>query len=77
MKIEYDAEANALYIALREVPVADTNEVTDRLIIDLDDAGQPIGIEILRVRELLGSQDLARLTVENLLGEAAGKPTSG
>jgi uncharacterized protein YuzE len=71
MKIEYDQEANALYITLREAPVAGTNEVTESFIIDLDAEGRPIGIEILDVRQLLNPEDLARVTVENLLAEAA------
>ena len=72
MKIEYDQEANALYITLREARVAKTNEVTENVIIDLDAEGGPIGIEILGVRQLLNSEDLARVTVENLLAEPAG-----
>ena len=69
MKIEYDKEANALYITLREAPVATTNEVTEAFIIDLDAEGRPIGIEILDVRQLLEPEDLARGTVEHLLME--------
>ncbi len=72
MKIEYDQEANALYITLREAPVAKTNEITDTFIVDLDSEGRPIGIEILDVRQLLNPEDLARVTVENLLAEPAG-----
>jgi len=71
MKIEYDQEANALYITLREAPVVRTNEVTNAFIIDLDAEGRPIGIEILDVRQLLNPEDLARVTVENLLTETA------
>ncbi len=71
MKIEYDQEANALYITLREAQVAKTNEVTDNFIVDLDAEGRPIGIEILHVRRLLNPEDLARITVENLLAEPA------
>ena len=72
MKIEYDQEANALYITLREAEVAETNEVTGNVIIDLDADGKAIGIEILGVRQLLNPEDLARITVENLLAEPAG-----
>ena len=67
MKIEYDQEANALYITLRQTTVAKTNEVAENLIIDLDDSGSLIGIEVLHVRQLLKPEDLARITVENLL----------
>ncbi len=75
MKIEYDREANALYITLRQKTVARTNEVGENLIIDLDHNDALVGIEVLRVRELLTPEDLARITVENLLSEPAG--TSG
>ncbi len=71
MKIEYDQEANALYVTLREAQVASTNEVTDNIVIDMDADGSPIGIEILGVRQLLSPEDLSRLTVENLLAEPA------
>jgi uncharacterized protein YuzE len=71
VKIEYDKEANALYITLREARIASTNEVTDNLIVDLDAEGSPVGIEILHVRQLLNADDLARITVENLLAEPA------
>ena len=77
MKIEYDQEANALYITLREALVATTNEVTDNLIIDVDADGSPIGIEILGVRQLLRPEDLSRLTVENLLAESAAASGGG
>ena len=71
MKIEYDQEANALYVTLREAEVAETNEVTDNVTIDLDADGRAIGIEVLGVRQLLNPEDLARVTVENLLAEPA------
>ncbi len=71
MKIEYDREANALYITLREAPVAKTREVTEQFIVDLDADGKPIGIEILAVRQLLDTKDLCQLTVENLLAAPA------
>ena len=77
MKIEYDQEANALYITLREAEVAETNEVTGNVIIDLDADGKAIGIEILGVRQLLNPEDLARITVENLLAEPAGASGMG
>ena len=46
----YDEEADALYVLLVSEPeavVARTVELTDRLHIDVNAAGQPIGIEIL------------------------------
>ena len=52
MKTTYDPEADAYYA--RFVPegtkIAETIEVADGVMIDLDLAGQMIGIEVLSVR---------------------------
>ncbi len=71
MKIEYDPEANALYITLREGRVDHTEEVTESVSVDLDAEGRPVGIEILDVRELLGLESLGQVTLMNLLSEPA------
>ena len=73
MRIEYDAEANALYIQLRDAEVSETQEITESLSVDLAADGRPVGIEILDARELLGSVGLAKVTLENLLAEAAAE----
>ncbi len=66
MKIEYDREANALYITLREAEVFDTKEITESLCVDFDAEKRPIGIELLDVSSHLSGDDLARVTIENL-----------
>lgn len=71
MKIEYDPEANALYITLREGRIHHTEEVTERLSVDIDADGGPVGIEILDVRELVGLESLGQITLTNLLTEPA------
>lgn len=47
MKVSYDRQADALSIVLREVPVADTDEYVSGLILDLDEAGEVVAIELL------------------------------
>ena len=47
MKIEYDHYARALYIRLQEKEGGRAVEINENLIIDLDSAGNLIGIEIL------------------------------
>ena len=47
MKVSYDRQADALSIVLRDVPVADTDEYGSGLILDLDEAGEVIAIEVL------------------------------
>ena len=46
----YDDEAEALYILLvpdEDPAIAETVELTDRLHVDLDERGRPVGVEIL------------------------------
>ncbi|MBI4435255.1 DUF2283 domain-containing protein [Candidatus Uhrbacteria bacterium] len=51
MKIEYDREADALYVHLTEKPkrVAKSREVEDGIILDLDAKRKLLGIEVLDV----------------------------
>jgi len=72
MKIEYDPEANALYITLREGQIDHTEEVSENLYIDIGPDGEPLGIEILAARELVGPESLGKITLINLLTEPVG-----
>ena len=47
MNITYDKQADALYLRLREGKAARQRIYTDDVIVDLDDAGNPLGIEVL------------------------------
>lgn len=51
MRLAYDAQADALYITLRELEdgeyVASTCEIDDSTMVDEDAAGGIIGIEVL------------------------------
>ncbi len=47
MKVSYDRQADALSIVLRDVPVADSDEYGPGLILDLDEAGEVVAIEVL------------------------------
>lgn len=46
MKINYDKEADALYIKLKEGKVYETEELEDNIIIDYDEQKNIQGIEI-------------------------------
>lgn len=47
--IEYDAKAEAVYTRLFSADVAETVEVSNTLYIDVDENGNPVGIEVLGV----------------------------
>ena len=67
MRIEYDAEADALYIRFREGKPAENRDLEDGVMVDLDGQKHLIGIEILDVSHRFPPETLATITVQNLL----------
>lgn len=69
MKITYDPEADALYIELKEGKAVETVIVdgNEHCLVDLDEKGIPIGIEILFVSDKYSIADLTELVVKNYL----------
>jgi len=70
MFIEYDPEANALYIRFRNTKPTDNIDVDEGLTVDLDEQKRLIGIEILDVSHRLPPETLASVTVQNVLTAA-------
>jgi uncharacterized protein YuzE len=46
MKVNYDPEADILYIIIREGPIKDTVEVEDEMLIEIAEDESIVGIEI-------------------------------
>ena len=63
MQIDYDPQADTIYIQLRPGEVDDTLEVSQSIYVDVDKDGVPLGLEILFARRVLGQVDLASITV--------------
>ena len=69
MRIHYSRDADAVYIRLKEDAIADTDSVTDDIIMDYDNSGNVVAIEILSaskkadIRELI-VQAFDRVMVE-------------
>ena len=47
LRVSYDRVADALYIRLREGKVSDSIELNEGLIVDLDERGEIVGLEII------------------------------
>ncbi len=47
MKTTYDADADALYVRFAEVPVIESEEVSDGVVLDFDAEGRIVAIELL------------------------------
>jgi uncharacterized protein YuzE len=66
LKIEYDKEADALYIQLREAYVDDNIDIEEGITVDLDEKRNIVGIEILDASRKLSLKDIVNITIENL-----------
>lgn len=66
MKIEYDKEADALYIQLRDALVEDNIDIEEGITVALDENRHIVGIEILDASKKLSLRDLVNITIENL-----------
>ena len=70
MKIEYSKEADAIYVYFKEDFVAKSKEIEDGIVIDFDEKGQLIGIEVLDVSQRFSLSDIVNVNIENLPLEA-------
>jgi uncharacterized protein YuzE len=66
MRIKIDEESDALYIRLDESPVVESEEVQPGIILDYNDKGQAIGIEILGIKKRVPMEELKRLQFETI-----------
>jgi uncharacterized protein YuzE len=72
LRIEYDKEADALYIQLREASVEDNIDIEEGVTVDLDEKKHIVGIEILDASKKLSLDDLVNITIQNLPVEKVG-----
>jgi uncharacterized protein YuzE len=47
VSLEYDPSCNALYIRLKQGKVAESELLSDNLIVDIDPEGEILGLELL------------------------------
>jgi uncharacterized protein YuzE len=64
MKVNFDREANALYIRFSDDKIEETSEVRPGVMLDYDAKGRIVGLEILNASEALSGPDMNRLAVE-------------
>ncbi|HMH51100.1 MAG TPA: DUF2283 domain-containing protein [Candidatus Acidoferrum sp.] len=63
MKIEYDPEADALYIQVREADAADNIDIEDGVSVDVDAERHIVGLEILEASKRMTAADLSSIVI--------------
>lgn len=61
--MQYDAEADACYLELNTSPVARTVHLADSVMVDVDEVGEPVGVELLWAQDAIPLEALT-LVVE-------------
>ena len=66
MRIEYFPDTDSLYIDLSERTSADSREIGEGIVLDLDDQGHPVGLDIDQASKHLDLKhlDLKRIPFE-------------
>ena len=60
MKIEYDPTADALYVRLSDQSIIESEQIKPGIVLDYDEAGDVVGIEVLGVSETMESSSPRR-----------------
>ncbi len=71
MKLHYYPETDSLYIELNPRPGADTQEIADGLVLDVDADGNPVGIDIDHASQKLDLTTLEAIALPALTTKIA------
>lgn len=66
MKLTIDRKADALYLDLDESPAAESEEISPGVILDYNNAGKVVGIEMLYLSKRVSNEKLARMQMETV-----------
>ena len=61
VRVEYDKQADAMYIWLRKAKYDVSEELAENVVLDLDRKGRIIGIEVLDASKNLGKELVTRI----------------
>lgn len=69
--MRYSQEADAIYIRLKENKIVNSDEISDGVIVDYDENGDVVGIEILWVSEKVDIDQLIIQSFNKVMVESA------
>lgn len=63
MKVKYDREVDILYIRLTDLPIEESDEDRPGIIIDYDNEGMIVGLEIMNASKRITQPNLVQLEI--------------
>ena len=67
MEITYDHEADALSITFKKGSVAKTIKIAHEVILDIDENGKPLYLEIIGASEKIGKRRVSEVLMKNFI----------
>jgi len=64
MRVKVDMESDTLYFRLSEEEIVECKETSDGVILDYDEDGKVVGIEISNIKDRFSMEDLSNMEVE-------------
>jgi len=61
MRVRVDKAADAVYLNLTDRPIKDSAEVADGIVVDYDDEGRIVGVEILDASKRTNDPEVLKL----------------
>ena len=71
MRIHYSQEADALYIRLKETDIKNSDEISEDVIMDYDEGGNVVGIELLSASQKADVKQLIIQAFDKVMVEKA------
>jgi uncharacterized protein YuzE len=65
MRVRVDHAADAVYLNLTDRPIKDSAEVADGIVVDYDNEGRIVGVEILDASKRTDEPDALKNSVSN------------
>jgi len=66
MRLKVDKESDALYFRLDETPIVESEEVAPGVILDYDESGRLVGVEILSLSSRVAPDKLRLMQFETV-----------
>ena len=66
MKLKVDKEANALYLAIDDSVIVESEEISPGVIIDYNENNEVVGLEILHLSKRSNTMNLQQLLFETV-----------
>lgn len=66
MRLKVDKESDALYFRLDETPIVESEEVAPGVILDYDQSGRLVGVEILSLSSRVAPDKLRLMQFETV-----------